>query len=90
MVAVPVRVSQRREFDAESRENSLEVSQHEIVPRVSHCVAVHLHDAHARHGVDHVIGDRTSGDVDKPLDGAEQPVEAVFVVIFDAFKLSLV
>jgi len=86
----PMVVPQRRELNPKSRENSLEISQHEIVPRVPHCVAVHLQHAHARHRVHHVIGDATSGRVYEPLYGAEQPVQSVFVVVFDAFKLAFV
>ena len=90
MTATSMVVSQRRELDSKSRENSFEISQHEIVPRVPHRVAVDLNDAHARHGVDHVIADRISGEVYKPLNGAEQPVEAVLVVVFDVLELALV
>ena len=81
---------QRGKLDAKSRENSLEISQHEIVPRVPHRVSVHLHDAHARHRVDHVVVDSTSGHVDESLHGAQQPVESVFVVVLDPLELSLV
>ena len=90
MVATSVRVSQRRELHSESRENSLEITQHDIVPRVPQCIAVHLHYAHARQRVDHVIGNRISGDVNESMYGAEKPVKTVFVVVLDAFKLSFV
>jgi len=74
MMATSVEMSKRRELDSKSRENSFEISQHDIVPRVPHGIAVHLHNAHARYRVDHVISDRISGHVDEPLDGAEKPV----------------
>lgn len=89
-MAMSMEVSKRREFDSKSRENSFEISQHEIVPLVPICIAVHLLEAHARHRVDHVISDRISGHVYKPLNGTEQPVETVFMVVFDALELALV
>jgi len=81
MTAMSVEVSQRRELDSKSRENSFKISQHDIVPLVPHCIAVQLHNAHARHRVDHVIHDRISGDVYKPLYGTEEPVETMLVVV---------
>jgi len=56
-------------------EQVLEVPQDEVVARVPQRVAVDLEDAHRHDGVDDVLADAGAGDVDDPVEGAEQPVE---------------
>jgi len=82
MTVTSVEVSQGCELDSKSRENSFEISQNEIVPRVPQCIAVYLDNAHARHRVDHVIGDRITGHVNEPMNGTQQPVETVLMMVF--------
>jgi len=81
-----VPLTERRELDPQAVEDALEVAQDEVVARVAQRRAIDLRHPQLSDLLEQApVGQRLV----QPVQGAEQPVDAVLRVIFDVLPVTL-